>query len=764
MRRALRLGTIALCALVSASALADVIYVDPDALGANDGSSWVNAFTDLQPALAAAASGDEVWVAAATYKPTATTDRSISFALENGVGLYGGFAGDETQRSERDPAANVTILSGDIGVAADASDNSYHVVVSDGSVTPSGALDGFTITGGQANGTGNDTGGGGIWMSGGAPTLANLAIVSNFASAEGGGMRVTGGSATLVNTRFASNSVAFGGFGGGVRTAVAFNCRNCEFRSNGVTGSVIGSGGISASGNLTLVNTIVAQNNPSGIHATGDSNTFENCTIASNAVFGLALFVSNNNSMTNTIIWANGTDGIFNDGASTLTATYNDTQTAALPGAGNISANPLFLAPPGDLRPGPSSPVVDAGNNGAVPVGVTTDIAGLPRFFDDPSVPDTGLGTPPIVDMGAHERVPLTVSAPSSAAQCAGTDVSFSVVAAGQAPLSYQWRHDGTPLVDGGRIDGAETDTLSIDDIVAEDAGDYDVVVTDGVGQSLTSPEATLTVNATPAVPTLTAPTSVAVGSTGNAANVGSNPGSLYNWGLTGGTISGGQGTSQVAFDAGAPGTSMLLSVSETNAGCTSPVASSIVQVDFLDVPPANPFHNYVIAIARAGITAGCGGGNYCRNNPVTREQMAVFLLRAKYGPSYSPPACTQLFEDVACPSTYANWIQQLYVEEITGGCNTSPLRYCPGNPVTRAQMAVFILKTEHGPDFDPPACTLEFEDVPCENIFSEWIEELYAEGVTGGCSVTPLLYCPDNSVTRGQMAVFLTIAFNLPL
>ena len=89
---------------------------------------WATAYTDLQAALAAAASGDEIWVAAGTYTPTATADRTISFAMKNGVAIYGGFDGTETTRGERDPSVNVTILSGDIGTPRLFGDNSFHVV------------------------------------------------------------------------------------------------------------------------------------------------------------------------------------------------------------------------------------------------------------------------------------------------------------------------------------------------------------------------------------------------------------------------------------------------------------------------------------------------------------------------------------------------------------------------------------------------------------------------------------------------------------
>jgi hypothetical protein len=144
-------------AMAASEAGATTIYVRAAASGANDGTSWTDAFTDLQAALAAAVASDEIWVAAGTYRPTATTDRIASFALKNGVGIYGGFAGTETMRSQRNTAANVTILSGDLGTVGDATDNSYHVVTSDGTVTATGILDGFTITAGRADGPGDPT-------------------------------------------------------------------------------------------------------------------------------------------------------------------------------------------------------------------------------------------------------------------------------------------------------------------------------------------------------------------------------------------------------------------------------------------------------------------------------------------------------------------------------------------------------------------------------------------------------------------------------
>jgi hypothetical protein len=173
---------------------------------------------------------------------------------------------------------------------------------------------------------------------------------------------------------------------------------------------------------------------------------------------------------------------------------------------------------------------------------------------------------------------------------------------------------------------------------------------------------------------------------------------------------------------------------------------------DFVDIPQADAFHDYIESIFRRGITAGCGGGSYCRNASVTRAQMAVFLLKAKYGSGYIPPSCAGIFPDVACPSPFADWIEQLAAEGITGGCGGG--NYCPASPVTRAQMAVFLLKAAYGPSYIPSPCQGVFSDVACPSPFADWIEMLAAYRVTAGCGSGN--FCPDTPVTRGQMAVFL--------
>ncbi|MDH3695491.1 MAG: S-layer homology domain-containing protein [Gammaproteobacteria bacterium] len=165
--------------------------------------------------------------------------------------------------------------------------------------------------------------------------------------------------------------------------------------------------------------------------------------------------------------------------------------------------------------------------------------------------------------------------------------------------------------------------------------------------------------------------------------------------------------------------------------------------------------------IKDAGITAGCMKKPplYCPQDTVMRDEMAVFLERGIRGTNYFPPAPTgNLFVDVPANYWAAAWIEQLFNDGITGGCETT--RYCPTAPVDRAQMAVFLLKSKYGAAFLPPAPTGMFADVPVSHWAAAWIEQLAKENITGGCGSNK--YCPNDNVQRDEMAVFLTRAFGL--
>lgn len=189
-----------------------IIYVNEKAKGKNDGTSWKNAYTNLQKAIETAGIASEIWVAKGTYEPTQGKDRDASFELKNLVKIYGGFAGNESKLSRRNWKKNKTILSGDIGKKGDISDNSFNVV-ENRNVNPTAVLDGFTITGGNANGK-EDRTGAGMYNSSSSPVLANLVFINNSSESSGGGMLNSSSSPTLTNVTFENNSAK--GSGGGM--------------------------------------------------------------------------------------------------------------------------------------------------------------------------------------------------------------------------------------------------------------------------------------------------------------------------------------------------------------------------------------------------------------------------------------------------------------------------------------------------------------------------------------------------------------------
>jgi hypothetical protein len=220
-------------------------------------------------------------------------------------------------------------------------------------------------------------------------------------------------------------------------------------------------------------------------------------------------------------------------------------------------------------------------------------------------------------------------------------------------------------------------------------------------------------------------------------------------------------GSRQITLDVPALPPGGLYAVSVTNPSFSSGTLANGWFADFLDVPGTSGFHPFVEKLVRHAITAGCGSGNYCPGSSVTRAQMAVFLLRSTDGSGYTPPNClVATFSDVPCSSGFSSWVNELAERGVTAGCGGG--KYCPSDAVTRAQMAVFLLRTHEGTGYTPPPCvTPAFADVPCSSGFAPWIDELAARGITAGCGAGN--YCPGNPVTRGQMAVFLVTTFGLP-
>ncbi len=359
-----------------------LLYVKPDGVSTNDCFSWATA-CDMQTALE---NGDdypidEIWVAAGTYKPSkdkydlsSGSAREYTFKLREGVGLYGGFAGDEIDRSQRDLVANPTILSGDLGVTGNNSDNVYHVVTGEDNAI----LDGFTVTAGNANGTGLTAGGGGMLNYFTSPDIENVTFSGNSATTAGGGVYNESTSANIIGVTFDNNTASNGGGMFNHNTTLTF--KNITFSNNHATTTGGGAMANYAS-SITLNNATLSENTSDGpgggLYITGGDTTIHN-----------------------SIIWNNSGDGGFNDiyfGSSTISVS-NSVMEDGFPGVGNTTADPLLgtydyhggYAKTYSLLFG--SPAINTGDNAYCP---EADQRAVPR-------PQPAGG---ICDMGAYEYV-----------------------------------------------------------------------------------------------------------------------------------------------------------------------------------------------------------------------------------------------------------------------------------------------------------------------------------------------------------------------
>jgi len=194
--------------------------------------------------------------------------------------------------------------------------------------------------------------------------------------------------------------------------------------------------------------------------------------------------------------------------------------------------------------------------------------------------------------------------------------------------------------------------------------------------------------------------------------------------------------------------------------GLSLPRAFPITNL-FIDVPVDHPMRRPIEGISAAGVTTGCGTRIFCPDGIVTRDQLAVLLLRAEHGSRYSPPeASGTIFGDVPAGAFAAAFIEQLFTEEATMGCGSG--NYCPTAPVSRAPMTKFLLRALEGPTYVPPDPSGIFSDVPKSAPFAGWIDECSRRGITSGCGGGK--FCPDATVTRAQMAAFLSRTFSIPL
>jgi parallel beta-helix repeat protein len=440
------------------AATAIVRHVKPTASGTEDGSSWGNASNDLQAMINVSATGDEIWVYKGTYKPQYTADRwngsapypdtdgiqDNAFVLKAGVKVYGGFAGNEVSLAARDWKTNVTVLSGDMGT-----DSCYHVVI--GANIPDtdpAVLDGFTVSGGNADGGSGDITvngrsiyrnngggiynyesspvlndvtvsgnlaqfGGGIYNYSSSPRLTNVTISKNY---NGGGICNDNSSPVLTNVTIRDNTANSTGGGGiyntfnssPVLTNVAIS-GNTAYNGGGIynDNSSPQLTGVTLSGNQ-------ATGNGGGIYNYSSSPRLTNVTVSGNQATGNGGGIYNARSssprLTNTIVWRNGT-GVYNDGSGTPVYAYSLVE-GENPGDTNLDGtdaanDPQFVSPlvatdaptaAGDYRLQATSPVIDRGNNAAYLIARglrsftgETDLAGLTRLSGDR------------IDLGAYE-------------------------------------------------------------------------------------------------------------------------------------------------------------------------------------------------------------------------------------------------------------------------------------------------------------------------------------------------------------------------
>jgi len=471
--------TVLLAVLVSLTAPAHgQIYVDKNASGANDGTSWTDAYTDLQTAIDNASGSSELWIAEGVYKPDSEGDSFTIIGNKDGIELYGGFEGTESSRSEREPTQHRTILSGDLngddadpdgdGIIEDASqiaggENAHHVLLLDGrssgNITAGTVIDGMVVTAGQADaGSFPDENGGGLFCDGRGPrgskrctpTLRRVVFAGNAASSNGGAIY---NESTPTGT--ASPRITSATFTGNAAT-------------NG--GAIYNSGGNDGTANPQLTNATFTDNaaaNGGAIYNFGDnrgtaSPRITNATFVGNAatdggaIYNLARFGGvTDPEVTNTILWGNAASGdgdeMYNqhsggedipvlahtiieggvNGAGVAGDTNRD-------GGGNLDKDPQFADPSNPAGPDGTfatvddggnvlggSPAIDAGDGTAVPAGVSSDIAGTPRVQDRDG---DGAAT---VNIGAYETPflgsPTAVTGSVSAVTGTSADLSGTV-------------------------------------------------------------------------------------------------------------------------------------------------------------------------------------------------------------------------------------------------------------------------------------------------------------------------------------------------
>lgn len=526
----------------------------------------------------------------------------------------------------------------------------------------------------------SEGGGGGIYDTGGRGVLRSSAVTSNSATTDGGGILNRGGILLLSNTTVSGNVAESGGgiwgFGGEIWAIHTTLSGNADV-------GVLVDEDFGQSVALRLQNTIIANSGAT------------DCVVQA----GHVVMTGRN---------------IVEDGSCDCaepTCTAGDPRLASLSTNGGPTPTHALL---------PESAAIDQANTSSL----QRDQRGVVRAIDDPTVADAPAGEG--ADLGAYEAGNLTpTSAEVDYESGLGSDGNSVLEPGEQVQMETIWGNAGNLVAE---LSGGEAAGFT-------GPGNADYELSGSSATYLSPVGAAETTSCRDA------------GLCYSLAVVPRGPRPASHWdGIFGETLddakaTAGEWTVHIGESfADIPRTSTFYRAVETllhrgvTAGCNetgycpgkattrgemavfvlralegpnyTPPACAEGQEVFDDVLATDGFCSWIEELWTRGVVAGCDSENYCPTHPVTRAQMAVFLLRTLEGPAYTPPSCyfsdSRPFSDVTCPSTFISWIEELYNRGVTNGCSFDPLKYCPGAPTTRSQMAAFLISTFgltlHGP------------------------------------------------------------------
>jgi|GEM_PF-5659456 len=511
-----------------------IFYVDKDASGTANGSSWTNAYTTIYAAVAAVnTSGDqniEIRIAKGTYLVSSSNNRSawLNISAKTRVAIIGGYTANTTLPEERDLEGNVTIISGDIGTSDYSDDNTYHVIKYDGG---SGnimglELNGVTITRGRSDGTSEEAYGGGVYVKGNASLFvkdcifkqnygnsfvalyynqnstyaSRTSICSIYDSQLNNNISTGDGIVSILSKKSIIDDVIFNnnqtsGSGGGVKVSVhSMSIENVLFKDN--SANISGGSLDIEAGTIDIKNTLFNNNTSplgsaikiSDVEASVDVSIINSVFTKHNISDGLIHITDDSGisgaptcNIGNSIIWGNtGTVSVKSTSGLVPTITYSAVQGGGTTN-GNINTDPLFTDySNNNFYPQTTSPVINKGSN-ALLGGLNVDFNEQSRIKGS------------VVDMGIYETdgaYPAITTHPANTTITANQVLNLSVVCTG-VDLSYQWYKDNTILY------GETNSTLSVTGANSDHAGVYKVNITSSI-VDLESNNATVTINLIP--------------------------------------------------------------------------------------------------------------------------------------------------------------------------------------------------------------------------------------------------------------------------